>query len=244
MNREELFKNLEDMTIGLDETFRFHCTQCGKCCTNREDIMLNPMDIFKMSKELGMSPSQFFQTYCMTHVGDASRFPIIRLKPVGSNRRCPLLKNQLCSVHNVKPAVCAMYPLGRYIAIDQNSAEFDETDISQVKYLLQPIDCGDKSEEHTVRRWLGDFNFSLEDHAFLKWNGALNKICTQIKKLEKQWDMMTMMEIWYVVRVIFYENYELDKDFLPQFESNVAGLLELLNDIPRLKGMVKHAGRP
>ena len=24
------------------ETFRFRCRQCGKCCKNREDILLNP----------------------------------------------------------------------------------------------------------------------------------------------------------------------------------------------------------
>ena len=37
----ELFRDLESMTIGLDDTFKFHCDQCGKCCTHREDIILS-----------------------------------------------------------------------------------------------------------------------------------------------------------------------------------------------------------
>ena len=59
MNLEEFAANIENMTIGLDDTFQFHCTQCGLCCVNREDILLSPMDIFKMSKELGMTHTQF-----------------------------------------------------------------------------------------------------------------------------------------------------------------------------------------
>lgn len=32
-------ENLENMIIGPNEPFRFHCTQCGKCCEHREDIV-------------------------------------------------------------------------------------------------------------------------------------------------------------------------------------------------------------
>ena len=28
--------------MGLDDTFRFHCKACGKCCKNREDVLLTP----------------------------------------------------------------------------------------------------------------------------------------------------------------------------------------------------------
>ena len=32
--------------VSSDDTFRFHCTQCGKCCTERDDILLTPRDLF------------------------------------------------------------------------------------------------------------------------------------------------------------------------------------------------------
>ena len=38
-------EEIKSMTVGLDDTFKFHCDQCGKCCTHREDIILSPMDI-------------------------------------------------------------------------------------------------------------------------------------------------------------------------------------------------------
>ena len=55
---EYIAGNLDAMKIGLDETFRFHCTMCGKCCTGREDILLSPRDIFGMPKELDLSAGE------------------------------------------------------------------------------------------------------------------------------------------------------------------------------------------
>ena len=243
MNTQEFAANIENMTIGLDDTFKFHCDQCGQCCKHREDILLSPMDMYRLSKELNMNPSEFFFRYCQTHVGDTSRMPIVRLRPVGSEMRCPLLKNNRCSVHKAKPSVCALYPLGRYMSIPKD--EYSEEGIAgkEVKYLLQPIDCGDESETHTVREWLSGFNIKLEDEAYIRWNQAISKISHTIKELEKKWDMMTMMEVWFVVRVILYEQYHIDQDFLPQFEHNLDGLTTLLQDIPRLKELINRAAR-
>ena len=42
--------NLDKMKIGLDDTFKFNCTLCGKCCKDREDILLTPRDIFRLAK--------------------------------------------------------------------------------------------------------------------------------------------------------------------------------------------------
>ena len=165
------------------------------------------------------------------------------LKPVGKDDRCPLLKNNRCSVHKVKPAVCGMYPLGRYIAFPKGDFGTKPLDESEVKYLLQPIDCGDDSETHIVREWLGGFDIALEDKAFIQWNEAISQISLRIKELEKEQDMLTMMGVWFVTRVTMYEMYQHDKDFLPQLESNFLNLKGLLMDIPKLKEMLSRAGR-
>ncbi len=243
MNCEDLAANIDKMTLGLDDTFKFHCTQCGLCCVNREDILLSPMDIFKMSKELRLTPPQFFGKYCETYIGDASRMPIIRLQPVGENLRCPLLRNHKCSVHKVKPSVCALYPLGRYISLQ--SEEYSETGIgnSEVKYLLQPVDCGNDSHTHTVREWLSGFDIKVEDEAFIRWQQTVAKVGNTIKELEKKWDMVTMMQVWFITRVFLYEHYDTAKPFLPQFEENAGIATHMLEDIPRLKELISNAGR-
>lgn len=241
MSLEKMIENIDSMTIGLDDTFKFHCDQCGKCCTNREDIILSPMDIFRMSSELEMTPVAFYREYCVFNIGENSRIPIIRLISVGRDRHCVLLKNRKCSVHKVKPAVCAMYPMGRYIAIEPGKYDKDSIAASEVKYLLQPLSCGDESETHTVREWLNGFVIKLEDEAFIRWHQAVAQFGTKIRQLEKEQDMFTMMEIWLVMRAIPYLRYDISRDFMPQFDENLKEMLELLDDIPRLKWMVRHA---
>ena len=238
----ELFRDLESMTIGLDDTFKFHCDQCGKCCTNREDIILSPMDIFKMAKDLKMTPVEFYHEYCVFNIGEHTRMPIVRLASEGKDTHCVLLKNHRCSVHKVKPAVCAMFPLGRYMSFEKDDYNAESIDTSKVKYLLQPPECGDESETHTVREWLSGFDIKLEDEAFVQWQKAISRFSSKFKELEKKQDMLTMMEIWFVVRVSLYLQYDTSKDFLPQFNYNVENLLKLLDDIPKLKRMVRHAG--
>ena len=238
----ELFRDLESMTIGLDDTFKFHCDQCGKCCTHREDIILSPMDIFKMAKELKMTPVEFYHEYCVFNIGEHTRLPIVRLASEGKDTHCVLLKNHRCSVHKVKPAVCAMFPLGRYMSFEKDDYNAESIDTSKVKYLLQPPECGDESETHTVREWLSGFDIKLEDEAFVQWQKAISRFSSKFKELEKKQDMLTMMEIWFVVRVSLYLQYDTSKEFLPQFIYNVENLLKLLDDIPKLKRMVRHAG--
>ena len=238
----ELFRDLESMTIGLDDTFKFHCDQCGKCCTHREDIILSPMDIYKMAKELKMTPVEFYHEYCVFNIGEHTRMPIVRLASEGKDTHCILLKNHRCSVHKVKPAVCTMFPLGRYMCFEKDAYNAESIDTSKVKYLLQPPECGDESETHTVREWLSGFDIKLEDEAFVQWQKAISRFSNKFKELEKKQDMLSMMEIWFVVRVSLYLQYDTSKEFLPQFNYNVENLLKLLDDIPKLKRMVRHAG--
>ena len=82
-------ENLDTMTVGVDEPFKFHCDMCGKCCINREDILLNAKDIYNMSKELQMEPVDMFKKYCETYIGESSRIPIVRIKPRGSIKAHP-----------------------------------------------------------------------------------------------------------------------------------------------------------
>ena len=78
---------------------------------------MSPKDLFHIAKKLKITPEVALAQYCETYLGRNSHITVVRLKPQGSVKRCPLLKNQKCLVHDVKPAVCAMFPIGRYLAL-------------------------------------------------------------------------------------------------------------------------------
>ena len=53
--------------------------------------------------------------------------------------------------------------------------------------------------------------------------------------------MMTMMEVWFMIRVFLYERYDTDQPFMPQFEENAGIVTHMLEDIPRLKELIRSA---
>lgn len=227
MSNQNIFEQIEQMSVSLDDTFRFHCTACGKCCTNRDDILLSPSNVYRIAKELKMRPVEICQKYCEIYVGDSSRFPIVRIKPQGADRHCPFLKEKKCIIHNAKPSVCAMYPLGRFVKLGAD--EFGKPSSMQVHYILQEVDCGDKSETHTVREWISKFNMEEEDDAFLLFNQAVSVISKILIEAEKKQGSSLMMNAWNQVFIHLYLEYDLDKPFIPQFKENVEHVLEAIH---------------
>lgn len=224
---KEIIDNFEKMLIGVDEPFKFRCTMCGKCCIHRDDILLNPKDVYNMSKELGMSPQEMIEQYCEIYIGDDSRMPIVRLKPRGTVQRCPLLKDRKCMVHKAKPAVCAMYPIGR--CLKAGEADLKNITEDDILYIFQNPRCGDDKETHTVREWLESFGIPLEDEFFIRWQKVAIELCSIFRKAEKKLKPETMVMVWSAAFAALYLRYKTENDFMPQFEENAGKLLELIH---------------
>ena len=233
---QAIAENFDKMKIGVDEPFKFNCTMCGKCCKGRTDILLNPKDVFNLAKELNMAPIQVIEKYCEVYVGESSRIPIVRLVPVGPYQICPLLKGNRCSVHNAKPTVCAIFPIGRAFSLpveEAGNAKFSGKDI---QYILQPITCGDKRKEHTVREWLTDFNIPVDDQFFVDWQTSVCKIGACIREIEKTFPESVMGQIFNLIFASAYVNYITTQDFKEQFDKNIAKVVELVEMLPKKLG--------
>lgn len=224
---KEIADNLDKLQIGVDEPFRFHCTMCGKCCFHREDILLNPQDAYNISRELGLTVQEMIGQYCESYIGGDSRMPIVRLKPRGSVQRCPLLKNHKCSVHKAKPAVCAMFPIGRCLKLDETGKKDITTD--DIQYIFQDPGCGDTGETHTVREWLGSFGMSVEDGFFVEWQRTVIELCTIFRRVEKMLSPDTMMMVWQSAYVGLYLHYDMAEEFMPQFQENAKKVLDTMH---------------
>ena len=218
---QEIIDNFDKMKIGIDDTFRLHCTQCGKCCINREDILLNPKDLFNLAKGLNISVTDVIKQYCEVYLGQDSRIPIVRLLPKGQIKRCPFLKDKKCSVHKFKPTVCATFPLGRVMTYSTEASMPQGITPGEVQYIFTDPGCGDNSETHTVREWLSDFDIALEDEFFMKWNEFISSLGNFIRLAEKKFLEKRLNRILDTVFASVYCLYNPNEQFLPQFERNV-----------------------
>ena len=223
-----ILNEFEKNQLGPDEPFKFHCTMCGKCCIKREDILLNPRDMYNLAKELGMTPHEVMNTYCETYIGGDSRLPVVRLKPRGEIRRCPLLKDRKCSIHNSKPTVCALFPIGRGIAGEKGNIH--SLTVKDIRYFFSEPGCGDDSETHTVREWLGEFGLSPEDEFFIKWQKCLFELSMCFCRLEKKLGA-DMGPIWSLTGSILYLMYDMEKPFEPQFSAHLGELHKLISEL-------------
>lgn len=225
---KEIVDNFEKMKIGVDEPFKFHCTMCGKCCINREDILLTPKDLYNMAKELKITPNDFVSRYCDVYVGEASRIPIVRIQPRGTIKRCPLLKDRKCAVHNAKPTVCAMSPIGRCLILKPENDLSSQITADQIQYIFTDPGCGDDTETHTVREWLGAFNISMEDEFFIQWQKAVAGLGESFRRKEKIISQNIMQMLWSATYIGLYLNYDTEQEFLPQFEDNAQKVFKFL----------------
>ena len=108
-------KEIERKLMDLDSEFSFKCRKCGKCCKHQNTILFNSRDIFNIAYKLQITPKEVINKYAETYIGSASRIPVIHMVPRGQNEVCPFLEDGLCSIHDCKPTVCALFPLGRVV---------------------------------------------------------------------------------------------------------------------------------
>ena len=72
---QHIAENFDSMKRDINDTFRFHCTQCGKCCINREDILMSPQDVFKAAHDTTRLRAIILRVLFGKHFPNADRSP-------------------------------------------------------------------------------------------------------------------------------------------------------------------------
>ena len=212
--------DLEEHLLTLDSEFRFKCRHCGKCCKNQDTILFNAKDIFNIAKKLGKTPKQVVESCAETYIGNNSRIPVVHMVPRGPKNACPLLLDDgRCSVHDCKPTVCALFPLGRVILPIDRSLPLSKEN-SRIRFILTDHDCGSAKKVHTVREWLAKFGIPEEDAFHLLWNEVVLQFSDTMRKLEERNCSNSFKEyVWGSIGHALYLNYDTSREFMPQFEA-------------------------
>ncbi len=205
------YKDLENLKyLKKDDTFRFGCDCCGKCCRNRSDILLNAYDIIRLQKFLGISFVDLLHTYCELYIGENSGLPLVRLR---TDKSCPFLIHNKCSVQSAKPTVCALFPLGRVY------------DGKEIRYFLQDCNCYTEPKEHLLHEWIKSLGSENEKCCVL-WSNMLNEAVTVIK--QDRVDDIPMEEFFMEILIsLMYDDYDIEKDPASQIQERLPRIAEL-----------------
>lgn len=215
--KDRVLEMLKNNTLELDDTFSFDCDRCGKCCRNREDILLNAKDLYRLCRYLGLTAQEFIGRYCEMYIGEASRIPVLRLLPRQYRQTCPLLGKDGCT-DAVKPVVCALFPLGRALKHSEN----------RIVYFTQGETCGKGHVTHTLREWLDTFGLEYQDEDAIRWFQLTGNLAKTMHRVEAMLDKTLLAAIRMAMLHCFYLDYDYAQPFTPQFKRNEKLLRQFL----------------
>lgn len=152
------------------------CKGCSDCCKGMgNSITLDPYDIWLLTKGLNKSFDELLESYITLSVCDYLILPNIKLLDNGEGA-CPFL-NDLgrCSIHDIRPGFCRLFPLGR---LYENS-KFEY--INQVKACKAPVRTKVK-----INNWIGIENIAAYEKYILVWHDFLQRIRSEIIKTKDE----------------------------------------------------------
>ena len=232
METGEGVDQLEQHLLDLDDEFHFKCRRCGKCCIHQDTILFNTRDIYNIARKKGMTMQQVIEAHTEVYIGRNSRLPIVHLLSNGPKGACPLLENGRCSVHDCKPTVCALFPLGRVVVGKKIDEPIEDLGEIQVKYILNDHSCGSAMKVNTVRSWLDKFGIPEHDDFFLLWNKVVMSLSSAIMRLEETKIPKSALELlWDAIIQILYLQYDISQELMPQFQAAADRLLRLSEKI-------------
>lgn len=188
MEREVSLEEISDGKLyGTNDMVRADsggCEGCFACCRGMgSSIILDPLDMFRLTVNLGMTQEQLLAGPLELNVVDGIILPNIRM--TGRDEACSFLNSEgRCGIHPCRPGFCRLFPLGR---LYENRS---------FRYFLQVHECPRENRSKVkVRKWIDtpdvkEYEKFVNDwHYFLKDLGTgLEKNGTRIS--EKRWICM------------------------------------------------------
>lgn len=188
------------------DTFQFECEMCGECCRKREEpIIITGVDVFRIAKALKIETGDVLAKYTLCHIGYDSHLPVIVLKE-RLDGSCSFLRKGKCSIQQNKPAVCALYPLGRFY--DGQNRTFH--------YFVNPYTCQSShktGKDWTLEEWMELFDLKESEEMTAEWNRMMFGLAVETRKIKKEVVRNKMLD---VLLIALYLGYDTNYPFVDQ----------------------------
>jgi uncharacterized protein len=150
-------EQLPGIRLREGDMFRFRCGPdigCfNRCCRNL-NLFLYPYDVIRLRTHLGITSDQFLDRHVDVVLRPGSFFPDVLLRMTDdSERTCPFLTAEGCSVYPDRPDACRTFPLEQGLIHDAESGG----DVP-VYFFRPPAFCLGQHETRawTVPEWVED----------------------------------------------------------------------------------------
>ena len=183
------------------------CKDCFACCQGMgESIVLDPHDVHRLTKGLNMSFEALLDGKIELNVYDGMILP--NLKMTGTKETCAFLNQEgRCSIHNIRPGICRLFPLGR--VYDSNG----------FKYFLQVHECKNQNRTKVkVKKWIDTPDLKQNEKLVLAWHDFVTDIQNRMMTIKD--DTLFKKVNMFLLEQFYMERYH-EEDFYKQFEERL-----------------------
>lgn len=151
------------------------CAGCFKCCTGMgTSIVLDPYDICNLKKKFGLGFQELIaKGYIELNLFEGVIMPNL---PMSNNDGCVFLLDGRCSIHDSRPGLCKIFPLGR--VYDRENKNF--------KYFLQDDQCIKNSRSKIkVKKWISVDNIEKNQEFISAWHFFVRAVSEKVYKMRE-----------------------------------------------------------
>lgn len=195
------------------------CKGCSACCRSMGDsIVLDPLDVFRLSEGLHQTFEQLLAGGVALHVECGIILP--NLKMAGEAECCSYLdETGRCSIHGFRPGICRLFPLGRYY------------EGNTFRYFLQVHECRNQNcTKVKVRKWIDTPELVQYERFVCDWHYFLKDLQQSLQTVDrgKEGDGTGFSEqrakelSMYVLKLFYMVPFEKNISFYVQFAERLA----------------------
>lgn len=147
------------------------CQGCSKCCHGMgNSIVLDPWDVKKLCQGLNTDFESLLKTTLELNLIDDLILPNIKMQE--NTDGCIFLNDEgRCSIHDIRPGFCRMFPLGR---LYENGT---------FSYINQINECDYKDKTKIkIKKWLEIPNLSEYEEFVQNWHDFLSEKRNEIRE--------------------------------------------------------------
>ncbi|MCI5650399.1 MAG: YkgJ family cysteine cluster protein [Fusicatenibacter sp.] len=199
----KLYDSNDLVKVGCDD-----CRGCSECCRGMGDtIVLDPLDICRLSRRLNQTFEELLGGPVGLRVVDGIILPHLVMS--GDNEQCSFLNGEgRCSIHEVRPGFCRMFPLGRIY------------EKGSFRYFLQINECPKENKTKVkIRKWLDTPDWNRYEKYVCEWHYFLKDIQSKIaqEQTENYAKEMSML----ILQLFYITPYDEKSDFYELFAGRI-----------------------
>lgn len=180
------------------------CKGCNVCCHDIGDlVVLTPFDAYEMTRAVGKSFDELLGVHLELREDNKVLLPY--LKMVEQDLRCNFLSEEgRCTIHQHRPNICRLFPLGRAYQKDD------------FKYFLQCNSCVKPHlDKVKVSEWIGIANYDQNKVFIMDWYHLIKAFTFRLKFIYDEKEKAALQQMF----LDFFYRLEVkaDEDFYHAF---------------------------